>query len=180
MLQQEQIDVINDLVNVLKKNNIDIEKCTMLAKQIEKSIHKKTYNHCADNYKPLDWNSHVFMDAYMSSFQKIYHHIDPNSDINKQFGNYTIEALVSGALDPARFAEYSSEELNPNAQRVERDQYTISTQQTINWKTTEVYTCERCKQSKCSYYSAQTRSADEPETMFFKCHVCGNEWSDNN
>ena len=36
--------------------------------------------------------------------------------------------------------------------------------------------CGKCKSYKTTYYSLQTRSADEPMTNFFTCHNCGKHW----
>ena len=36
--------------------------------------------------------------------------------------------------------------------------------------------CGKCKSLKTTYYSLQTRSADEPMTNFFTCLSCGNKW----
>ncbi|OBZ73319.1 hypothetical protein A0H81_06832 [Grifola frondosa] len=39
---------------------------------------------------------------------------------------------------------------------------------------TDAFQCGRCKQRKCRYRHAQTRSADEPMTAFVTCTVCNN------
>ncbi|KAJ9461013.1 DNA-directed RNA polymerase I subunit [Diplonema papillatum] len=37
--------------------------------------------------------------------------------------------------------------------------------------------CHKCKaRTKCTYYSKQTRGADEGQTQFYKCTVCTDEW----
>ena len=41
---------------------------------------------------------------------------------------------------------------------------------------TDMYTCGRCKSKKCTYYEMQTRSADEPTTVFVTCLNCGKNW----
>lgn len=41
---------------------------------------------------------------------------------------------------------------------------------------TEAFTCGKCKKKKCTYYEKQTRSADEPMTLFITCTYCGNKW----
>jgi len=39
-----------------------------------------------------------------------------------------------------------------------------------------MFTCNRCKKSKTRYWEMQTRSADEPMTIFIRCLNCGKEW----
>ena len=39
-----------------------------------------------------------------------------------------------------------------------------------------LFRCGRCKSYKTTYYQMQTRSADEPMTVFITCHACDNRW----
>ena len=36
--------------------------------------------------------------------------------------------------------------------------------------------CKECGNEKAYTWTLQTRSADEPETIFFKCTKCANTW----
>jgi DNA-directed RNA polymerase subunit M/transcription elongation factor TFIIS len=38
------------------------------------------------------------------------------------------------------------------------------------------FQCRKCKGTKTSHYSMQTRSSDEPMTVFVCCLQCGNRW----
>ena len=38
------------------------------------------------------------------------------------------------------------------------------------------FTCRKCKGTKTSHYAMQTRSSDEPMTVFVKCLTCGQRW----
>lgn len=38
------------------------------------------------------------------------------------------------------------------------------------------FTCRKCKSDKTSHYSLQTRSSDEPMTVFIQCLKCYNRW----
>ena len=41
---------------------------------------------------------------------------------------------------------------------------------------TDMFTCRKCKSKRCTYYELQTRSADEPATIFVTCLDCGKNW----
>lgn len=41
---------------------------------------------------------------------------------------------------------------------------------------TDRFTCTRCWKKECTYYEMQTRSADEPMTIFITCLNCGKHW----
>jgi len=50
-----------------------------------------------------------------------------------------------------------------------------------NVQTTDLYQCKKCNERKCSIIQIQTRSADEPMTVFVTCmnRNCGNKWRIN-
>ena len=41
---------------------------------------------------------------------------------------------------------------------------------------TDRFLCKRCGKRQCTYYELQTRSADEPMTVFITCLNCGKHW----
>ena len=41
---------------------------------------------------------------------------------------------------------------------------------------TDMFKCKKCKSKRCTYYELQTRSADEPATIFVTCLDCGKNW----
>ena len=41
---------------------------------------------------------------------------------------------------------------------------------------TDQFFCTRCFKRECTYYELQTRSADEPMTIFIQCVNCGKHW----
>jgi transcription elongation factor S-II len=43
-------------------------------------------------------------------------------------------------------------------------------------RATDQFKCRRCHKRECTYYELQTRSADEPMTIFITCLNCGKEW----
>lgn len=46
-----------------------------------------------------------------------------------------------------------------------------------NLPTTDMYKCYKCGERKCTISMLQTRSSDEPMTIFIRCCVCYNTWT---
>ncbi|KAH9850957.1 transcription elongation factor [Lenzites betulinus] len=91
------------------------------------------------------------------------------------------ESVVSGDLSVAKFCRMSSQDMASE----ERKAADLKIAQENLFKTlgaeesqaeTDAFQCSRCKQRKCRYRQAQTRSADEPMTTFVTCTVCNNRW----
>ena len=57
---------------------------------------------------------------------------------------------------------------------VKRVEYKNIKKNTI--RTSDAYQCNKCKGKRIFIYEKQTRSADEPMTIFFECQDCPNRW----
>lgn len=90
------------------------------------------------------------------------------------------QRLYSGALSPAAFVEMRPEEMLSEEQRSQDTQRLTDALLASHVATaaaeTEIFTCSRCKEKKCTYTQMQTRSCDEPMTTFVHCTVCGHRW----
>ena len=97
-----------------------------------------------------------------------------NSELIKQIKNNDIL--------PQNVAFMTHQEMNPNhwkdmiERKIRRDESKYSTNLEAS---TDMFTCRKCKSKKCTYYELQTRSADEPSTIFVSCLNCGKNWKMN-
>ncbi len=125
---------------------------------------------------PLDWDCKrtriLYTQRIMSVAFNIMHPVN----------TVVRERLVSGDLTFSKFVESKPEELYPDLwteaietvamQRLKKEAATIN----IDTAPDGAFTCGRCKSKKTTYHSLQTRSADEPMTIFVSCLTCGRRW----
>ncbi|KAK2459419.1 hypothetical protein APHAL10511_008558 [Amanita phalloides] len=91
------------------------------------------------------------------------------------------ESIVSGDLPAEKVPTMSSEEMASEERKaadskIKEANFFKSLGAEEQQAETDAFQCSRCKQRKCRYRQAQTRSADEPMTTFVTCTVCGNRW----
>jgi DNA-directed RNA polymerase subunit M/transcription elongation factor TFIIS len=106
-----------------------------------------------------------------------------SDDIMSQLQNkecdFLIKSLKAGKIDPKKIAFMKPEELDP-------DKYDsiIKKQQMAEYKKnntvgSSIFTCSKCKKSKCEVTTKQTRAGDEPPTTFVNCLECGHVFKFN-
>ncbi|KAI0338712.1 transcription elongation factor [Trametopsis cervina] len=91
------------------------------------------------------------------------------------------ESVVAGDLPVQRFCKMTSEDMASEErkladQKIKEENLFKSLGAGEVQAETDAFQCGRCKQRKCRYRQAQTRSADEPMTTFVTCTVCNNRW----
>jgi transcription elongation factor S-II len=119
------------------------------------------------------WDNPAFVTIYMDRLRTIYTNLQ-NTEL--------IKTIKLGDLTPKALAFMTHQEMNPEQwkvmieKKIKRDASRYSTNIEAM---TEMFTCKKCKSKKCTYYELQTRSADEPSTIFITCLDCGKHWKQN-
>ncbi len=123
------------------------------------------------------WASPVFQEIYKAVCRRILGNLTPDTYI----GNKTLfERVESGELTLAQMVKQNYYELCPEQwqQMVDRQAKREKIQLEGDFsRATDRWQCNKCKKRKCTYYELQTRSADEPMTIFIHCLNCGNRWT---
>ncbi|KAF8659275.1 hypothetical protein AX16_001850 [Volvariella volvacea WC 439] len=91
------------------------------------------------------------------------------------------ENVVAGEISAEKVArmtsqDMASEERKAADNKIKEENFFNSLGAGEQQAETDAFQCGRCKQRKCRYRQAQTRSADEPMTTFVTCVNCGNRW----
>lgn len=84
-----------------------------------------------------------------------------------------IYRIKNNEIDLANIASLRPYELDPNSYKDIMKRNEIIENKKNNIATTDVYKCFKCNNRKCTIAQVQTRSADEPMTVFVTCQVCG-------
>ena len=153
-------------------------KLNKYIKNKEKSINleKGIFNYSikeAKNKKVIrKWNNQMFLVIYLDKFRSVYMNISKSK-------SKILKRLLKNEFQPHELATMTHQEIEPKKwkdiieMKIKRDKSATEIDLSA---ATDMYTCSRCKKSKCTYYQMQTRSADEPMTTFITCLNCGKNW----
>jgi DNA-directed RNA polymerase subunit M/transcription elongation factor TFIIS len=126
---------------------------------------------------PRTWPTMAFRDVYLAISRRVLGNLDPTSYI----GNKGLwERYQAGDLTLEKIVYHNYYELYPEHwnQMVDRQAKREKIQLDGDFsRATDKWLCTGCKKRKCTYYELQTRSADEPMTLFIHCLNCGKRWT---
>lgn len=114
--------------------------------------------------------------GYIYRVLEIIHYIKENNDFR--------EKIYNGEITPEQLVNMENFEMSNKKEQEERklmikknNEASRSDWAQTHRKVTEgLYTCFKCKGKKTYQYEMQTRSADEPMTIFITCANCENTW----
>jgi DNA-directed RNA polymerase subunit M/transcription elongation factor TFIIS len=123
-----------------------------------------------------NWRNPRFRSLYDSKARSVAANFDPASYVSN---DRLIARIEEGEFMPHAVASMPPENIFPERWRdvvemkVRRDEYISNAKPTAM---TDQFKCGRCKKRECSYMELQTRSCDEPATLFIQCLSCGHRW----
>jgi DNA-directed RNA polymerase subunit M/transcription elongation factor TFIIS len=150
-------------------NRSDLE-----ARQIENSIYNFAVNTANKYYIFSDWDNQDYKIIYTNKAKSIL------CNLTDKFGVKNTEMCdVVQKTGPLNLASKQYYELNPTIWRsIQDDKIKIEQmkKQAVQLNVTDMFKCMRCFKRNCTYFELQTRSADEPMTIFVTCLECGKKW----
>ena len=155
--------------NIHKKLSASLPK-EKLASNLEKAIFNYAIKEATTRKIIKKWENPHFVQLYIDRLRSIFNNLS-NEDLVAQ--------LNSGELSVQTFAFMTHQERKPErwseliTKKIKRDASKFD----VNIEaSTDMYKCKKCHSKKCTYYEMQTRSADEPATIFVTCLDCGKHW----
>ena len=137
---------------------------------IEISIFNYSVETATTKKTPKNWGNPYFVLIYSNKVKTIFANLTPDN----------IAKLSSGELDPKKIAYYSPQELCPEKWRTildDKERQDKHKYEPVVQASTDVFTCGKCREKKCTYFQAQIRSSDEAITTFVTCLICDNHWT---
>ncbi len=169
--QQQRVSVVNAIKSILKNSLTENQHL-----ELEHYIYNNSLEVAKKKHIHLSWNQPLFVQIYLSNARSIVGNLQPNSYIqNKSLfarfkaGEITLEELTNfnfNDLYPELWKDLSMRQF-------EREKRLLEGNKSM---ATDQFFCKRCKKRECTYYELQTRSADEPMTIFIQCVNCGKQW----
>jgi DNA-directed RNA polymerase subunit M/transcription elongation factor TFIIS len=145
-------------------------------RSLEKSIFEAAYQYSQKHYIVRSWKSLPFVDIYKQIFRSVIHNIHPQSPVKNR---RLLTRVLEGEFELSSIPFMSSYEMLPEKwfelkdKLIQREKKILEGNKS---RATDQFKCRRCNKRECTYYELQTRSADEPMTIFITCLNCGKEW----
>jgi DNA-directed RNA polymerase subunit M/transcription elongation factor TFIIS len=151
-------DIINKIDNIVN--------CLTISDDIEKGIFEFSINYV----KAHGYPENFFELIYNDKLDDLLCNLDIN---NKKIENKTLlPNLLSGKISGQIIAFLNMYQLHPMRWKSIIDKNNLRDDTISKVNTTDEYKCSRCGERKHIYYITQTRSIDEPATIFYTCTVC--------
>jgi len=122
------------------------------------------------------WENPAFATIYKGFARRCIANLDPAAYVANsrlltrlqegEFPAHQVPFMTARELYPEHWQHLADEHMKRETLMLEGPQEEGST----------MFTCKRCHKSKTRYWEMQTRSADEPMTIFIRCLNCGKEW----
>jgi len=166
-----------------RKQTLDVlttalaEYCTEEdVKDLERGIYNASLNEAKQRLVPQTWEHETFQWVYMSVAKRAASNFNPDSYVGNK---HLIQRWKDGEFTLDQIGGWTPYELKPTHWKDLKDQQLRREQRILEGNlsmATDRFRCSQCKKKMCSYYELQTRSADEPMTIFVRCLNCGKQW----
>jgi transcription elongation factor S-II len=144
--------------------------------KLEQSIYKASLKEAERKNIIAHWKNNLFETNYLIIARKIIGNLNGSSYIKN---TRLIQRLKAGEFTYDELALKNYYELYPESWKELSDQLIMREQKLLEGNkgmATDQFKCHGCGKRECTYYEMQTRSADEPMTIFITCLNCGKRW----
>lgn len=143
---------------------------------MERCIYNGAIRQARVRHVVRSWNYPLFAHLYKMHALHITSNFHPQSYVQN---TELYDSFQKGEATFEHITSMNTYELFPSHWREMFEQRQIREKKQLEGnrdRATDQFTCTRCWKRECTYYEMQTRSADEPMTIFITCLNCGKKW----
>tara|TARA_B110000046_G_scaffold59360_1_gene66653 strand:+ start:1284 stop:1991 length:708 start_codon:yes stop_codon:yes gene_type:complete len=168
-------NTLRNHVIVQFSNIFDLDEGDSLCTDLEKCIVRHSKQTIEKGNGVAAWDNHKFTNIYKHKFLNLKRALSSNSIIRDRVKNREVSVVEVVAMRPEQlqpegaYAKAVEDNVHKEMQKEQMIQQAVENH-------VGFFTCAKCKSIKTTYYQLQTRSADEPMTVYVSCLNCGKRW----
>ena len=144
--------------------------------EFERCIYNGSLNAATQRHVGKSWTHAPFVEVYTQYAKHLSSNFHPSSYVSNTelFARYK-----AGEITFKEISEMDTYQLFEGRWAYSFQQQQIREKRQLEGNkamATDQFLCTRCFKRECTYYEMQTRSADEPMTIFITCLNCGKHW----
>jgi len=144
--------------------------------QLERCIYNGALREAGQRHIGKAWSHNPFVEMYQMFAKHIAANFHPTSYVanNELFARYKAgEVTFKDISEMDTYQLFEERWKESFMQQQVREKRQLEGNKAM---ATDRFLCMRCHKRECTYYELQTRSADEPMTIFITCLNCGKHW----
>jgi DNA-directed RNA polymerase subunit M/transcription elongation factor TFIIS len=144
--------------------------------KLERCIYNGTLREAGQRHIGKAWSHSPFVEMYQMFAKHIAANFHPNSyvDNTELYNRYKAGEITFKDISEMDTYQLFEERWKDSfMQQQVREKRQLEGNKSM---ATDQFLCMRCHKRECTYYEMQTRSADEPMTIFITCLNCGKHW----
>jgi transcription elongation factor S-II len=164
------VPILSSRGNLDKVSSDETDETITMATNMEKGVYNYAIKEAGQRKIVKKWENPLFVQIYVDRLRTIYlnlQHPDLLEQVrNKEIPAQTLAFMTHQEMRPEHWVAMIEKKVKRDASK-----YTSNVE-----ASTDMFTCKKCRSKRCTYYEMQTRSADEPATIFITCLDCGKHW----
>jgi transcription elongation factor S-II len=167
--------------DIRKKTVLELSKLIgnkKISNKVENGLYEFSFNYLNATSLNIHLSTEEFKNSFLNNVYKnklndIKHNLNPSNN------DTLLTRIKENDIEPEKIAFLEFDDIDPTHWNPLTKKLKYREDKTINIATTNMFTCGKCKESCCTFKQLQTRSADEPMTVFVKCTICKFEFTIN-